>query len=354
MKKAISVCLLLCLATALLAGCGSQPSSAPAAAPAAAPAEADSSAAVVIKLGHIASADPADPQQVGAARFKETLEERSNGYYKVEVYPAGQLGDSRTMLEGIQMGTLEMMEIENGACGGFVPETMLWDLPFLFRDLEHAEKVFAGELGDREKDLFLNIGVRILAFDHGGFRHFTNSRNPINTPEDMSGLKIRVMESEIMIATINGFGANAVPMAFSELYTALQQHTVDGQENPVSTIKTNHFEDVQKYLSLTGHFYFPRRYVISEAFFQQQSPENQALLTECALEAAKAQNEAYINSEASFIQQLKDGGMEVNEPDKDAFIQLAQENIWPQFYAKLGDGNEADGKALIQKVLDTK
>jgi len=354
LKKSIALVLVLCICMLMLPACsgGSPAAGGTAGTSTAAGSSPDKAAPVVVKLGHIASSDMSDPQQVGAYALKEKLEELSGGYYQVDIYPSGQLGDSRTMLESVQMGTLEMQEIENGACSGFVTETMLWDLPYLIKSLDHAEAVFNSGIGDNEREKFLDIGVRILAFDHGGFRYFTNNARPIVTPADMKGLKMRVMESEIMIATVNAFGGNAVPMAFSELYSALQQGTVDGQDNPASSTYNNSFQDVQKYLSLSGHFYFPRRYVVSESFYQAQSPEHQKMIEEAAAYAAGAQNDAYVNTNDQFIEKLKAAGMEVNEVDKDAFAAISEQVIWPQFYAKLGNGDEAAGKALVQSVLE--
>lgn len=355
MKRALSIILAMLMVFSLCA-CGSKTEAAPAATPteaqAAAPAaETYAEPVVTIKIGHCASADMGDPQQIGAYALKEALETMSNGYYKVEVYPANQLGTSSQMLESVQLGTLEMQEIENGACSGFVADTLVWDLPYLISSLEHAQAVYDSEICTKECEEFLNIGVRVLAYDYGGFRHFTNSVRPIVEPEDMKGLKMRVMQSEIMISTINAFGGNAVPMAFSELYTAMQQGTVDGQDNPASSTYNNSFQEVQKYMSLSGHFYFPRRYVVSEVFFQQQSPEHQQMITEAAQIAAEAQNAAYISTDQEFIDKLKAAGMEVNEVDTEAFKKIAIEQVWPEYYATLGGGDEAAGKALVDKIL---
>lgn len=315
------------------------------------PEGSESAPQVIIKLGHCASSDMSDPQQIGAYAFKDALEEMSNGYYQVDIYPANQLGNSTQMLESVQLGTLEMQEIENGACSGFVSSTMVWDLPYLINSLEHAQAVFDSEICEAESQSFLDIGIRVLAYDHGGFRYFTNSVRPIVEPSDLNGLKMRVMESEIMIETINAFGGNAVPMAFSELYTALQQKTVDGQDNPASSTYNNSFQEVQKYLSLSNHFYFPRRYVISESFYQAQSAEHQEMISEAAQIAAEAQNEAYINSNQDFIDKLEAAGMEVNDVDIDAFAKIAREEVWPKFYSTLGNGDEEAGKALVEQIL---
>lgn len=236
-------------------------------------------ATVTIKFSHAGSTLPDDPQNVAANYFKKILEERSDGYYKVEIYPAKQLGDTRTQIEGVQMGTIEMGDLESGPTSSFVIEEMLWDLPYLFRDIDHAHAILQGKIGKAIKEKWLEIGIRCLDYNDGGFRYFTNSERPIKTPEDMKGLKIRVMESPVMIVSINSFGAAAVPMAFSEVYSALQQQAIDGQENPLNVIYTQSYYEVQKYLSLSEHFYYLRHYFINEAFFQNQ-PKNMQILIE--------------------------------------------------------------------------
>lgn len=345
MKKLLVV--ILCLALlAVLLGCGKTQSSAPAGGSAEA-------TKLVVKFAHGGNTDPADPQNIAVEAFKKKVEADSKNMIEVQIYPAGQLGDARTMVESIQMGTLEMADVENGPMGGFVPQAMVWDLPYLYRDLDHAHKVADGPVGDQIKKLFLEKGIRILAFNDGGFRYFTNSKRPFKTPDDMKGMKIRVMESKIMIESINGFGATAVPMAFGELYTALQQGTVDGQENPFNLIYSQKFYEVQKYLSLTEHFYYPRQYLISENFYKGLSEENKKLLTDAAIEACGVQRSELEKSLQRYIDALKEKGMQVNEVDKEPFRRISLP-IYPKFYATVGGGDEAAGKALIETVLNTK
>jgi tripartite ATP-independent transporter DctP family solute receptor len=308
---------------------------------------------LIIKFGHNGNTDSTDPQNIAVDAFKKKVEEASKGAIEVQIYPAGQLGDARTMVESVQMGTLEMADIENGPMGGFVPQAMVWDLPYLYRDLEHAHKVADGPIGDQIKKLFLTKNIRLLAFNDGGFRYFTNSKRPFKTPEDMKGMKIRVMESKIMIESINGFGATAIPMAFGELYTALQQGTVDGQENPFNLIYSQKFFEVQKYLSLTEHFYYPRQYLISENFYKTLPADTQKLLSTIAVEACGIQRTEFVKSLQRYIDALKEKGMVVNEVDKTAFQKVSLP-IYPKFYATVGGGNEAAGKALIEAVINTK
>lgn len=312
-------------------------------------------AAVTIKFSHAGSTLPDDPQNVGAFHFKKILEERSKGYYKVDVYPSKQLGDTRTQIEGVQMGTIEMGDLESGPTSSFVAEEMLWDLPYLFRDLDHAHAVLQGEIGDEVKKKWLEIGIRCLDYNDGGFRYFTNSRHPIRTPADMKGLKIRVMESPIMVATINAFGGAAVPMAFAEVYSALQQGAIDGQENPFNVIYTQSYYEVQKYLSLSQHFYYLRHYFVNENFFQAQPEEMRRLIEQCAKEACQVQREASAQAQEKYRKELVEKyGMVACDVDKEAFIRISREKIWPRFYKDLGRGDAEAGKRLIERVANCK
>lgn len=307
--------------------------------------------AVNIKLAHNGNTNPDDPQNVGVSAFKEMVEERSNGSINVQIYPAGQLGDARTIVEGIQLGMIEMGDVENGPMGGFVPEAMLWDLPFIFRDIDHAHNVLDGEIGRSVQEKYTDVGIRHLAYNDGGFRYFTNDQRPIHSMEDLEGLKIRVMESEVMVDTVNAFGASAVPMSFGELYTALQQGVVDGQENPMNLIYSQRFYEVQDYLSLSGHFYYPRQYIAAEAWWQTLDEEHQDIISQAALEASSIQRSSLAEYEVEMRNVLESNGMQINEVEKDAFIEAAFEKIYPDYYEILGSGDATRGEELIKAVM---
>lgn len=308
---------------------------------------------VNIKLAHNGNTNPDDPQNVGVNAFKEMVEERSNGSISVQIYPAGQLGDARTIVEGIQLGMIEMADVENGPMGGFVPEAMLWDLPFIFRDIEHAHNVLDGEIGRSVQEKYTDVGIRHLAYNDGGFRYFTNDQRPINTMEDLKGLKIRVMESEVMVDTINSFGASAVPMSFGELYTALQQGVVDGQENPMNLIYSQRFYEVQDYLSLSGHFYYPRQYIAAEKWWQTLDEEHQEIISQASVEASNIQRDSLAEYEIEMRSVLESNGMKINEVEKDAFIEAASEHIYPSYYEMLGSGDASRGEELIRAIMAT-
>jgi tripartite ATP-independent transporter DctP family solute receptor len=309
---------------------------------------------IVIKFAHNGNTIPEDPQNVACTAFKKMVEERTNGAIRVDIYPAAQLGDARTIVEGVQMGTIEMADIENGPMGRFVPEAMLWDLPFIFRDIDHAHNVLDGDVGKYVQKKYDDVGIRHLAYNDGGFRYFTNNVRPIRNMDDLQGLKIRVMESKVMIDTINAFGASAVPMAFGELYTALQQGVVDGQENPMNLIYSQRFYEVQKYLSLSGHFYYPRQYITNLNWFNNLSEEHQKIIAEAAKEACDIQREELAKYEIEMKKVLQEKGMEINEVDKTKFIETSQEKIYPAYYETIGGGDADYGKELVQRIVNAK
>jgi tripartite ATP-independent transporter DctP family solute receptor len=309
---------------------------------------------IVIKFAHNGNTIPEDPQNVACTAFKKMVEERTNGAIRVDIYPAAQLGDARTIVEGVQMGTIEMADIENGPMGRFVPEAMLWDLPFIFRDIDHAHNILDGDVGKYVQKKYDDVGIRHLAYNDGGFRYFTNNVRPVRNMDDLQGLKIRVMESKVMIDTINAFGASAVPMAFGELYTALQQGVVDGQENPMNLIYSQRFYEVQKYLSLSGHFYYPRQYITNLNWFNNLSEEHQKVIAEAAREACDIQREELAKYEIEMKKVLQEKGMEINEVDKTNFIETSQEKIYPAYYETIGGGDADYGKELVQRVVNAK
>lgn len=312
-----------------------------------------SAADVTIKFAHNGNTDPADPQNVGVDAFKKMVEERSNGAIEVKIFPAGQLGDARTIVEGVQMGSMEMGDVENGPMGRFVAEAMLWDLPFIFRDIDHAHQVLDGEIGQQVQEAFLGVGIRHLAYNDGGFRYFTNDKRPIESMADLKGLKIRVMESKVMIDTVNAFGASAVPMSFGELYSALQQGVVDGQENPMNLIYSQRFYEVQKYLSLSGHFYYPRQFIASENWWKRLSDEHRDIIATAAKEACDIQRAELASYEQKIRGVLEEKGMVINEVNKSEFIEVAKEKIYPMSYETIGKGDAEKAKQLVQRILDT-
>lgn len=226
-------------------------------------------APVTLKLGHIA--EPENPYGQGADYFAKLVKERSNGEIEIQVFPSSQLGNQRDLVEGLVFGTVDMTLTGTAVLGNFVPEVAVFDLPFIFRDIPHAYKALDTvgmdlcKLGEKQ-------GMITLAIWENGVRHMTNNRQPIRTPEDMKGLKVRVMEQPVYIEMMKALGASPTPMAMSELYTALQKGVVDAQENPLAQIATKRFDEVQKYISLTGHTYAPEVVLIGSMAWNKPPP----------------------------------------------------------------------------------
>ena len=198
-------------------------------------------------------------------------------------------------------------------------------MPYLFRDRDHVYKALDGEIGKELGDKLLAQGLRSLGFCELGWRHFTNNVRPASKPEDLKDLKIRVQEAKVWFGLVEALGATPTPIPFGELYTALQQRTVDGQENPVGSIRSMKFYEVQKYLTLDGHTYAPGSVLINPKFFDDLSPELQQVVEEAAKEAIASQREIIAKQEAEDLQYLKDNGMEVIEADRDAFVEATKD-----------------------------
>lgn len=276
-----------------------------------------------IVVGHVLS--PTSHYSVGAQAFIETLNELSNGTFTGEEAPAGQLGAERDMIEGLQIGSLDVVITSTGPLGNFVPEIFALDLPFLFRDYAHARDTLDGEIGE---ELLAKIGeydLVGLAWSENGFRHMTNSQRPILTPDDLSGLKLRTMENRVHMTAFSGMGASPTPMAFTELFTALQQGVVDGQENPITVITASKFWEVQKYVSLTGHVYSPAVILASPILLDALSDEQRSWFNQAA-EASAAATRGEVNRlEEAGVALLRENGMEViTDIDKAPFSALAE------------------------------
>ncbi|GGX98258.1 periplasmic substrate-binding transporter [Litchfieldella qijiaojingensis] len=283
-------------------------------------------AAQSITVGHTTSDN--SHYSIGVDAFKEKLEELSGGEFTVEEHPSGALGGERDMIEGLQIGTLDAVVTSTGPLGNFVPETYVLDLPFLFKDYDQARCVLDGEVG---QDLLAKIGEHDLvglAWSENGFRHMTNSQRQIKTPEDAAGLKVRTMENEMHMAAFREMDVHPTPMAFPEVFTALQQGTVDGQENPIPVILTSNLWEVQDYLSLTGHVYSPAIMLASPILWEGLSEEEQGWFIEAAQAGAAATRAEVSRLETEGLAELKEKGMTVVEDiDKSLF----QEAVEPSY-----------------------
>jgi tripartite ATP-independent transporter DctP family solute receptor len=299
---------------------------------------------VVLKLGHAVA--PEHPYHLGAVRFSELVAQRTNNRVKIDVYPSTQLGNERDMVEGLQLGTIDLVVTSTGPLGGFVPKMFVVDLPFLFRDREHAYKVLDGPIGRDLLDAFSAKGIKGLAFWENGFRQITNNVRPIEKPEDLKGIKIRTMENKVHLASFKAFGASPTPMAWSEVYTALQQKTIDAQENPIAIIYHQKIFEVQKYLALTGHFYSPTPLLMSLKVFESLPKDIQKIMLDTAIECATYERNLLRDSEAKQIAEVKAKGMQVTTPNKKPFLDAAAP-VYKEFEAQFG-------KETIDRIVATK
>ncbi len=283
----------------------------------------------VIKLGM--TINEQDSFFVCATKFSELVEERTNGAYDIQLFPNSSLGDERTMLESMQMGTLDSGIITSGPFVNFVPEFGVFDLPFLFPDNASAYKVLDGEIGKEILSKLEDHDLKGLAYAERGFRNLTNSVRPVRTAEDIKDLKIRVMENEVYLSAFKAMDVNAVPIAWTEALTALQQGTIQGQENPVNVIHAYKMWDSQKHVTMTRHAYAAAVITFSEEVFNSLPADVQEIFVQAAQEAAEYERAWVAENEEAQIADLKANGMElIEEPDLESFRQAVQ-TVYDQY-----------------------
>jgi len=287
---------------------------------------------IIIKYGHGGPPDPLSlPEQSGAVVFKDYVESRSGGRLKVEIYPACQLGSEREMLEGVQLGTVEMVNTSEGAVAGFYPDILATAIPYAFKNRRIAWEVLEGPFGQKlREDIRKATGMRVLTFSDNGFRNFSNDVRPIHSPEDLKGLKIRTMENPAHMKMVEALGAIPTPIAWAECYNALQMGTVDGQENPVSLIVAKRFYEVQKYATLDGHIFSIDFIWINEDFYQSLSSDLQQIVKDGAAISSLVQRGMKLLTNTLGVDLLKEEGMEVYTPtaeELEKFKKASQEPV---------------------------
>lgn len=279
-------------------------------------ASAKKNGAVTFRLGHVAASN--DPWQLTSLKFAGLVEKNSKGRIKVQVFGEGQLGDEKELLQSMQVGsgTVDMGIIGAGTISIVDPKINILSLPYLFRDHEHLAKVLYGDVGKEIMEATRQTtGIKTLAYLERGPRHVTNSKRPLRTLEDFAGLKVRIPPEALPMVIWWSLGAEPVPMAFGELYAALQEKTVDGQENPLELIASSRLNEVQQYLALTYHSWAPAVFAMSDKKFSQLSPEDQKILLDAAGESALFQNDLVHKAEDKLIRELEEKGMKVTQPD---------------------------------------
>ena len=284
-----------------------------------------------IKIGH--SDTTTNLIHVSLQNFEKYVEEQSGGAVQVDLYAAEQLGSNAEMAEMIEMGSLDAMMMPQGQEATLAPKLNTLGLPFLFSDYESVYKVLDSEIGDELVADLADHNMIQLAYWENGLRQTTNSKKPINSSADFAGLKIRTPEDAMTMAIFNALGASPSPLAFSELYLALQQGTFDGQENPVSNIYANNFQDVQKYLAMTNHKYECKNMIFSLTSWNKYPEDVQNLLLEAAKTYGDEHRKAIVDSQDQQLKELEEAGMEVTYPDV-AELQEATASVYDDFFAE--------------------
>ncbi len=292
------------------------------------------SMAVELKFAH--AAPETDLQQELAKFFAEKVKERSNGEITVRIYPHGQLGNDQQMITGVRSGIIDIQMTGFNNFEGLMPQIGAVLLPYMFTSRQHAYKVLDGPVGQVLLKDMENFGMVGLGFPENGYRNITNSRKPIRTPEDVVGLKIRTNNSKALNEMFAMLGANPTPLPVSELYTALETGVVEAQEHPIPITHSFHYDEVQKYLSLTEHSYSMLAMTMNKNKFNSLSPEQQKIIKDVAAEAVAFQRKLSIEKEAGMMADLEKRGMQINKDVDKAAFQKAITKTWDSYIAKFG------------------
>jgi C4-dicarboxylate-binding protein DctP len=314
-------------------------------------------APITIKFAHGMPPDEEEALHRGVVVFKKIVEQKTAGRVKVDIYPASQLGKEREQFEGVKIGTIEMCMIAEGPMAGFFPEIMVIGIPYLYANEITAWRSLDGPFG---KALFEEMrrktGVRALGIGENGFRNFTNKVRPIKSPDDMKGLKIRTMENPAHMAMVRAMGASATPIAWGEVYMALQQGVVDGQENPVSVIEVSKFNEVQKYLTLDGHVYSILPILINDKFFLSLPPDIQKIIADTTKTIVAVQRGQNVKKVYDGVKSLQDKGMEVYSPTEKELLMFREKSQKPvlEFLDKTYTDKKIDKKWIDMALKSAK
>ena len=292
------------------------------------------------------------PAVLGAKKFKEVVESKVGARYEIQVYANAQLGDDVRATESVRAGTLEMVIPSTSPLTGLSKELMVFDLPFLFPSSQVATKVLYGTVGRRILDSMSSKGLKGLAYWENGFRQLSNSVREVKSPADIKGLKIRTMENPLHLAAWKALGANPTPMPFSEVFTAMQQKTIDGQENPVVVIYLQKFNEVQKYVTLTGHIYTPFLLLMNQKLWDGMSAEDQKAFMDGA--NAGRDHVLQLNKEMTDtqIKKLREFGMTVTDltPQQLKVFQDAVQPVYTQFEDRIGKSLLDEMRAAVRQA----
>ena len=340
LKKLISIGLTLCISASLLGGCSSGSSSSTTTM---APTGSDNSKAVRLKL----SVNANQSQRDMATAMVEKIEELSGGSMIIDVYGEGQLGGDREVAEATQYGNIDICLVSTTPVATFYPDLNIFDTPFLFKDSAQAQSVLDGEIGDTIIKGMENIGFKVLGFPENGFRVLSTDKVEVHSPADLKGMKVRVMESEVHIETWKALGANPTPMAFSELFTALQQGTVTAQDNPLVTDFDNKFYEVQKYIILTNHVYTPYLLMMNKDKYDSLTDEQKAIIDEVGkygVEVQRKQTAVYNEAATGKMEEAGTKVIELTDEELGVFRESVS-GIYDLIETKV------DNKDLFQSIL---
>ncbi|MDM0076172.1 TRAP transporter substrate-binding protein [Variovorax sp. J2P1-59] len=300
--------------------------------------------AVKLTLGH--GAAPGNPRHEAAVKFADTVKAKTNGRYEIQVAHSAQLGDDAAMVTALRSGSLDISANSQGAMANVVPEYAALGLPFLFADIQKAWQLLDGPIGEDLSKRTAAKGMVVLGYWDNGIRHVTNSKRPIKAPADIKGLKLRTPPDAMTMDIMQALGADAQQIKFSELYVALQQGVVDGQENPLTNISSAKLYEVQKYLSLTGHKYETNPFVMSKRSWDKLSPADQKVFTEAAAEATQVQRKLSKEADEKLVAELKGKGIQIDTVDRKAFADATK-----SVYTKWAAGPAGDFvKRVVQQA----
>ena len=295
------------------------------------------------------------PQYISSQYFADILEERSDGRLTVDIFPNSQIGDDVQMMEMLQTGTLDITYPSSSPATSYVEELAVFDLPFLLPTREAAVEVMQSDRAQEMLDAFDGTGIKALAFSENGYRQLSNSARPVKTPEDVagldvSGLKVRTMENPVHLDIWETLGANPTPMAFGELFSAMEQGVVDGQENPWSTILTSNFHEVQNYGTETRHVYTPFILMMSEGTWDDLHPDYQELVQEAARQSAEYEIQLASEYDDWSREQLEERGMEITRLDDEQLgaFQEAVQSVYDEWAPEIGEDLIEEIQAIVE------
>ncbi len=292
---------------------------------------------VTIRWGDVVPATHPSAQMI--ERIAADVKAKSSGRIAIQAFPAGQLGGSRDMIDAVANGAQQVVTEGAANFGAWVPSISVVEAPYVWRDAAHLQKAMSGPIGAQFNDTLVKArGMRILGTTYYGTRHITTTSKEVKTPADMVGFKLRVPENDVFKAMAEAWGAKPTPMNFGELYLALKQNVVDGQENPLPTIKSGKFDEVQKYLVLSGHIITPRLVVVNEAFWQGLAPADRKIIEDAVKAGIAWQDEELQKQEKALVDTFKAAGMTVITPDAKAFRDPVLAKVPKMFEAKWGAG----------------